>query len=129
MYDLHVPGTHSFVSNGFISHNTGRMSSADPNLQNIPSHAGNIRHMFRATPAKCEFKECQSNDGAITITLKSFQYVYLDSGHEVKVEDVAVGDKLICESGYGIVIDISQNLSVGDVTLYLEVCNCATSVS
>lgn len=129
VYDLHVPGTHSFVSNGFISHNTGRMSSADPNLQNIPSHAGNIRHMFRATPAKCEFKECQSNDGAITITLKSFQYVYLDSGHEVKVEDVAVGDKLICESGYGIVIDISQNLSVGDVTLYLEVCNCATSVS
>lgn len=50
VYDLHVPGTHSFVSNGFISHNTGRMSSADPNMQNIPSHAEDIRHMFRATP-------------------------------------------------------------------------------
>lgn len=29
---------------------TGRMSSAEPNLQNIPSHAADIRHLFRATP-------------------------------------------------------------------------------
>lgn len=29
---------------------TGRMSSSNPNLQNIPSHAVDIRHMFRATP-------------------------------------------------------------------------------
>lgn len=29
---------------------TGRMSSAEPNMQNIPSHATDIRHMFRATP-------------------------------------------------------------------------------
>ena len=29
---------------------TGRFSSAEPNLQNIPSHATDIRHMFRATP-------------------------------------------------------------------------------
>lgn len=50
VYDLHIPGTHSFISNGMISHNTGRMSSRSPNLQNIPSHAEDIRHMFRATP-------------------------------------------------------------------------------
>lgn len=50
VYDLHVPVTHSFISNGVISHNTGRMSSAEPNMQNIPSHAVDIRHMFRATP-------------------------------------------------------------------------------
>lgn len=30
VYDLHVPGTHSFCSNGMISHNTGRMSSSEP---------------------------------------------------------------------------------------------------
>ena len=29
---------------------TGRMSSQNPNLQNIPSHAVDIRHMFRASP-------------------------------------------------------------------------------
>lgn len=29
---------------------TGRMSSANPNMQNIPSHVTDIRHMFRATP-------------------------------------------------------------------------------
>ena len=33
-----------------IGADTGRFSSADPNLQNIPSHADDIRHMFRATP-------------------------------------------------------------------------------
>lgn len=29
---------------------TGRMSSASPNMQNIPSKSNDIRHMFRATP-------------------------------------------------------------------------------
>lgn len=33
-----------------IGADTGRMSSADPNMQNIPSHSTDIRHMFRATP-------------------------------------------------------------------------------
>jgi intein/homing endonuclease len=50
VYDLHVPQTHSFISNGMISHNTGRFSSSDPNLQNIPSHNKEIRKMFVADP-------------------------------------------------------------------------------
>ena len=33
-----------------VGASTGRFSSAEPNLQNIPSHAEDIRHMFRATP-------------------------------------------------------------------------------
>ena len=33
-----------------IGADTGRFSSADPNMQNIPSKAHDIRHMFRATP-------------------------------------------------------------------------------
>lgn len=33
-----------------IGADTGRMSSAEPNMQNIPSHATDIRHMFHATP-------------------------------------------------------------------------------
>lgn len=52
VYDLHVPDTHSFISNGVISHNTGRFSSSDTvtkiNLQNIPSHEKSIRKIFKA---------------------------------------------------------------------------------
>lgn len=33
-----------------IGADTGRMSSKDPNMQNIPSRMKDIRHMFRATP-------------------------------------------------------------------------------
>lgn len=33
-----------------IGASTGRMSSADPNLQNVPSKQADIRHMFRAMP-------------------------------------------------------------------------------
>lgn len=33
-----------------IGADTGRLSSAEPNMMNIPSHATDIRHMFRATP-------------------------------------------------------------------------------
>jgi len=50
VYDFVVPETHSFISNGMISHNTGRLSSSEPNVMNIPSNAHDIRHMFRATP-------------------------------------------------------------------------------
>lgn len=38
VYDLTVPETHSFICEGFINHNTGRVSSDSPNLQNIPSN-------------------------------------------------------------------------------------------
>ena len=30
VYDIHVPLTHSFIANGYISHNTGRFSSSNP---------------------------------------------------------------------------------------------------
>lgn len=46
VYDIEVETYHNFIANEVCVHN----SSADPNLQNIPSHALDIRHMFRATP-------------------------------------------------------------------------------
>lgn len=46
VYDIEVQEYHNFVANGICVHN----SCAEPNLQNIPSHATDIRHMFRATP-------------------------------------------------------------------------------
>lgn len=90
VYDLHIPRTHSFVSNGIISHNTGRMSCAEPNMQNIPSHATDIRHMFRATAAGHETLDCSVQDNMITITLPRYYYVQTDSG-EVEVKDLVPG--------------------------------------
>lgn len=46
VYDIEVEGYHNFIANEICVHN----SSADPNMQNIPSKASDIRHMFRATP-------------------------------------------------------------------------------
>ena len=62
VYDLTVPETHSFISNGMISHNTGRVSCKSPNLQQIPSRpfvlsdgteidsGHDVRQLFMATP-------------------------------------------------------------------------------
>ena len=38
VFDLNVPNSHSFIVNGFISHNTvtGRLSSENPNMQQMP---------------------------------------------------------------------------------------------
>lgn len=45
VYDLEIEGYHNFIAGELCVHN-----SAEPNLQNIPSHATDIRHIFRATP-------------------------------------------------------------------------------
>lgn len=41
---------------------TGRMASENPNMQNIPSHATDIRHMFRATPEEKVNLDCTETD-------------------------------------------------------------------
>lgn len=49
VYDLTVPTYNSFIANGVVSHNTGRLSSADPNMQNIPTDTS-IKNLFAAPP-------------------------------------------------------------------------------
>lgn len=46
VYDIEVEGYHNFIAGELCVHN----SSSEPNLQNIPSHANDIRHMFKASP-------------------------------------------------------------------------------
>ena len=91
VYDLHVPDTHSFISNGLISHNTGRMSSADPNMQQIPSHAIDIRHQFRATPAMNKIVDVSCIEDIVQVTLSRWCSVTTRSG-QVDVEDLKPGD-------------------------------------
>ena len=86
VYDFKVPGTHSFQSNNVISHNTGRFSSSDPNMQNIPSHNKDIRRMFTASNKKDV--ECVDN-----------KFVFF------------VNDEVECVNGY----ILSQNLTTNDV--------------
>ena len=95
VYDLTVPNTHSFIANGMINHNTGRFSSKDPNVQNIPSHALDIRHQFRATPAMEKTSDCEETDEGIVVTLGSYDTVYMADGTEKDVIDLQVGDTII----------------------------------
>jgi intein/homing endonuclease len=92
VYDIHVPETHSFICNSMINHNTGRFSSSNPNLQNIPSHNKDIRPMFTSTLHKdiiCEDRQ--------------FSLLYCDRvptlyGKKYS-QDLQIGDTLICDDG------------------------------
>ena len=72
-----------------IGADTGRMSSNSPNLQNIPSHATDIRHMFRATPQINETKDVSER----TIALKYFDRVETCKGF-VPCGELSAGDAI-----------------------------------
>lgn len=54
---------------------TGRMSSEAPNMQNIPSHALDIRHIFRATPEQKEVVKVESIDSTIKLKLSLYDSI------------------------------------------------------
>lgn len=74
-----------------VGADTGRMSSANPNLQNIPSHALDIRHMFRASSERNILLDCDESDSTISVTIPCYYYVTLESGEEIKCSDVQIG--------------------------------------
>lgn len=96
VYDLHVPGTHSFISNGIISHNTGRFSSKEPNMQNIPSHATDIRHLFRATVADIQNIDCEEDttSGELKVQIPNWNKVYLEDGSTSNAIDLTPGQTI-----------------------------------
>lgn len=92
VYDINVPQTHSFICNSMINHNTGRFSSSNPNLQNIPSHNKDIRPMFIGAVNK-----------DITCNDQCFELLYCDKVNTIQgkkySQDLQVGDVLICDDG------------------------------
>lgn len=109
VYDLNVPGTHSFIANGMINHNTGRTSSNDPNLQNIPS-----------TPYKMSTGE------------------KIDAGHDVRQFFAAAKDHVLLSCDYsGQEVRVTAHLSqdekmiqayVDGKDVYVEIASLAFGV-
>ena len=93
-----------------IGADTGRMSSASPNVQQIPSHALDIRHQFRATPAMEKIDDCELVDGHIQITLGSYDSVTINGGYQKDVIDLCIGDEIISITGVLKICDITHNL-------------------
>lgn len=83
VYDLSVPETHSFIANGVVNHNTGRMSSAFPNLQNIPSKHTDIRHSFRATPEQEQKLESEN----LEFEIAKYWYLTTIDGRDIEAKD------------------------------------------
>lgn len=78
---------------------TGRLASADPNAQNIPSKAHDIRHMFRATPEQVENKELVLDESnTASITLRPWDRVPTSEGLK-KVKDLQETDIVIMNDG------------------------------
>lgn len=90
VYDIEVEGIHNFIANEICVHN----SSENPNVQNIPSHALDVRHQFRATPAMEKLDKCDVSENNISINLFDYDTIDLEDKVDVKVKDLRVGDKV-----------------------------------
>lgn len=88
VYDIEVEGYHNFIANEICVHN----SSQAPNLQNIPSHADDIRHMFRATPEQYMTVESIDSEDSIQFKLNNTYSIKLIDGKFKKVRDLTIGD-------------------------------------
>ena len=77
-----------------IGADTGRWSCANPNMQQIPSHATDIRHQFRATPSMEKIDDCSETENGIEVTIGLYDIVYMADNTEKEVIDLQVGDSV-----------------------------------
>lgn len=75
-----------------IGAGTGRMSSAEPNLQNIPSHAVDIRHLFRGTSASEDILPLKVIDNEVSFSTSAWNSVKSSDETKKVLHDVVVGD-------------------------------------
>lgn len=112
VYDIEVEDYHNFFAAGLCVHN----SSAEPNLQNIPSHATDIRHMFRATAARDELYNLEESEDTLRCKVMIYDSVTTDEGLK-KVNQLEVGD-LITLSKKGMKSN-TELLNIEDTDDYL----------
>ena len=112
VYDITVEGYHNFVVNGIDVHN-----SSEPNMQNIPSHATDIRHMFRATIQKDEDMEIKDD----CFTLKYFDRVQTDNGF-VPCGNLNIGDSLILQDGKDCIVKQIMDIRVQKDNVTVRIC-------
>lgn len=91
-------------------------------MQNIPSHAGDIREMFRATPERISNVPIDvSAEGELSIQLPH-TYSILRNGEYVRMTDINVDDLIMLTAGRKsqlCVVSSVQRL-VGDIKLELR---------
>ena len=93
---------------------TGRLSSSDPNLQNIPSHDKAVRLLFQA---KVDDHEVEEENNVFTVS--RLDEIQLANNVWKRVQDVKIGDLLQTDddSCYPIInIVVTAN---GDYNLYI----------
>lgn len=82
-----------------IGADTGRTSSAEPNLQNIPSKVTDIRHMFRARPQRDyvydseELKE-ENNETLVKFIVPNVYEICLEDGTFVECKELQTGSTI-----------------------------------
>ena len=89
---------------------TGRLSSSNPNLMNIPSRLSDIRHLFRADPKHTDKLAGKESGNSISFTVHNFAKL-IDADGELKfVKDYAVGDSVIVDHD-----GISQSMTIKSI--------------
>lgn len=93
---------------------TGRFSSSDPNLQNIPSHENSIRMMFVASPEQVINCDCVDN----IYKLHTYDEIEVACNVWEKVSNLQIGDKLFTDNS---TYDIIKDISIIDSEVRIEV--------
>lgn len=91
---------------------TGRFSSSEPNLQNIPSHNKDIRPMFVASNEEFSVKETNNSFEVV-----KFQEVLTTDGWKY-ADKVVVGDRLVSDDGEIIVSRIETVVDKNTILYY-----------
>ena len=92
---------------------TGRFSSSEPNLQQVPSHAKNIRMLFTADT---EYHKVEINDNYFVVP--ETDEVETINGWK-KVKELAVGDTIVGSDTNEIIVKIEKDLK-NNYLLYTE---------